>query len=102
MIDGAVVSKSAFRGPGTQDVSIFVENNIRLTERLHLLLRLEGFNIFNHANMLGRGQTMYGDTGTPSTTFGQFVSSGTSSLAVPAFTNIDPPRAFQLQARFQF
>ena len=102
VIDGAVVSKSAFRGPGTQDVSIFVENKIRLTEQLHLLLRLEGFNIFNHANMLGRGQMMYGDTGTPSSTFGQFVSSGTASVAVPAFANIDPPRAFQLQARFQF
>ena len=28
-----------------------------------LLLRLEGFNLFNHGNMLGRAQTTYGDTG---------------------------------------
>ncbi|HYJ91076.1 MAG TPA: hypothetical protein VEV84_07200, partial [Pyrinomonadaceae bacterium] len=102
VINGAVVSKSAFRGSGTQDVAIFVENNVRLSERFHLLLRLEGFNIFNHANMLGRGQTVYGDATTPSSTFGQFVASGTAAVAVPAFANIDPPRAFQLQARFTF
>ncbi len=102
VINGAVVSKSAFRGSGTEDVAIFVENNVRLSERFHLLLRLEGFNIFNHANMLGRGQTIYGDATTPSTTFGEFVASGTASVAVPAFANIDPPRMFQLQARFTF
>jgi len=45
---------------------------------------------------------VYGDTVTPSATFGQFVASGNAAIAVPAFANIDPPRAFQLQARFQF
>jgi hypothetical protein len=87
---------------GTQDVSIFVENRIRLSERTALLLRLEGFNIFNHGNYLGRGQTIYGDTGTPSTTFGQLVAVGTATNALPAFANVDPPRMFQLQARFIF
>ena len=29
-----------------------------------VLLRLEGFNLFNHGNFLGRGQTTYGDTTT--------------------------------------
>src|SRR5262249_22548565 len=50
VINGAVIPKSAFRGPGTQDVAIFVENRIRFNERSALTLRLEGFNIFNHAN----------------------------------------------------
>jgi hypothetical protein len=104
VIDGAVISKSAFRGSGTQDVSIFVENRIRLTESMAILLRFEGFNMFNHANMLGRGQTIYGDAATPSPNFGQFVSgvSNTATTAIPAFANIDPPRMFQLQARFIF
>ena len=67
------------------------------------MLRLEGFNLFNHANMLGRGVTVYGDTGTAATTFGQFVGGvGTTTNAIPAFANIDPPRMFQLQARFVF
>ncbi|HYY99196.1 MAG TPA: TonB-dependent receptor, partial [Pyrinomonadaceae bacterium] len=57
VVNGQIIAKSAFRGTGTQDVSIFVENRIRTSERTALLLRLEGFNVFNHGNYLGRGQT---------------------------------------------
>jgi hypothetical protein len=105
VIDGVVIPKSAFRGSGTQDVSIFVENRIKLNERSSLLLRLEGFNIFNHANMLARGVTTWGNGTAPNFDFGQFVGLGansTATTAIPAFANIDPPRMFQLQARFQF
>ncbi len=102
VINGAVIGKSAFRGTPTQDVAIFVENRIRLSESTRLLLRLEGFNIFNHGNYLGRGQTIYGDTTSPSPTFGQLVAVGAATNALPAFANVDPPRMFQLQARFIF
>jgi hypothetical protein len=101
-INGAVVGKSTFRGSGTQDVSVFVENRVRLSERLSLLLRVEGFNVFNHGNYLGRGQTIYGDALVPNPTFGQLVAVGSATNALPAFANIDPPRMFQLQARFIF
>jgi hypothetical protein len=103
VINGAVVSKSAFRGTAISDVGFFAENRIPLSESKSLLLRIEGFNLFNHANMLGRGQTVYGDAATPSTAFGQFVAGvGTTTNAIPAFANIDPPRMFQIQARFVF
>ena len=103
VINGTVVSKSAFRGTPTSDVALFVENRIKLSERTALLLRLEGFNVFNHGNFLGRGVTTYGDSATAAPTFGQFVGGvGTSTNAIPAFANIDPPRMFQLQARFIF
>jgi hypothetical protein len=103
VIDGSIISKSAFRGTPTSDVAIFVENRIRLSERAKLLLRLEGFNVFNHGNFLGRGVTTYGNGATPDPTFGQFVGNvGTTTNAIPAFANIDPPRMFQLQARFIF
>lgn len=102
VINGQVIRKSAFRGTGTQDVSIFVENRIHVSEHTSLLLRLEGFNVFNHGNYLGRGQTIYGDTGTASATFGQLVATGSATNALPAFANVDPPRMFQLQARFIF
>jgi hypothetical protein len=82
-------------------VSIFVEGRLKLN-RQGLLLRLEGFNIFNHGNYLGRGQTIYGDTATVNDTFGQLVSVGTTTNALPAFANVDPPRMFQLQLRYQF
>lgn len=101
VIDGQVMAKSAFRGTGTQDVSIFIEGR-RKVGRAQLLLRLEGFNLFNHANLLGRAQTIYGDTGTASPTFGQLVSAGASSTALPGLANIDPPRMFQIQARLIF
>jgi hypothetical protein len=103
VINGSVISKSAFRGTPPSDVAIFVENRIKLSEGTKLLLRLEGFNIFNHGNFLGRGVTTYGDGATPDPTFGQFVGNvGTTTNAIPAFANIDPPRMFQLQARFIF
>jgi hypothetical protein len=102
VVNGVVMPKSAFRGTPTSDVSTFVEGRIKLNESKSIVLRLEGFNLFNHANMLGRGVTVYGDAATPLSTFGQFVGVGTATNAIPAFANIDPPRMFQLQARFVF
>jgi len=68
-----------------------------------ILLRLEGFNLFNHGNFLGRGVTTFGPNPTAAPTFGQFVTNvGTAATAIPAFANIDPPRMFQLQAKFVF
>ena len=101
VINGAVISKSAFRGTGTQDVSVFVEGRIHGAGRT-VLLRLEGFNLFNHGNILGRAQTVYGDTAAANPTFGQLVAAGTLTNAIPALANIDPPRMFQFQARFLF
>jgi hypothetical protein len=105
VINGAVISKSAFRGTPTSEAAIFVESRIKLTERASLLLRLEGFNIFNHGNYLGRGVTVYGDTATAAPTFGWFTPAsaiGADGHAIPAFANIDPPRIFQLQVRLIF
>ena len=101
VIDGRVVSKSAFRGTGTQDVGLFVEGRIKASGRT-LLLRLEGFNLFNHANILGRAQTTYGNTATANPTFGQVVAVGSAANALPSLANIDPPRMFQLQVRYLF
>jgi hypothetical protein len=55
-----------------------------------------------YGNYLGRGQTIYGDTGTPSPTFGQLAAVGTATNAIPAFANVDPPRMFHVQVRFSF
>jgi hypothetical protein len=101
VINGAVVGKSAFAGTATQDASIFIEGRIKPAGHA-LVLRLEGFNLFNHANILGRAQTVYGDAATPNNTFGQIVSAGTATNAIPALANIDPSRTFQLQVRYQF
>ncbi|MEZ5316758.1 MAG: TonB-dependent receptor [Vicinamibacterales bacterium] len=101
VVDGQVIGKSTFRGTATSDVSIFVEGRLTHTGRT-VLLRLEGFNLFNHGNYLGRGQTVYGNTATPNSTFGQLASVGSATNAIPAFANIDPPRMFQVQIRVLF
>jgi hypothetical protein len=102
VINGTVIGKSAFRGTATSDVALFIEDRVKLSEHTAILLRLEGSNLLNHGNLLGRGQTTYGDTGTPNATFGQLVAAGTATNAIPAFANIDPPRMFQLQVQFIF
>jgi hypothetical protein len=101
VIDGTVISKSAFRGTPTSEVAVFLEGHIRHSGRA-LVLRVEGFNLFNHGNLLGRAQTTYGDTATVNPTFAQLVSVGTATNALPALANIDPPRMLQLQVRYQF
>jgi hypothetical protein len=101
IVDGAVMAKSAFRGTGTQDVGLFLEGRVKAGGRT-ILLRMEGFNLFNHASILGRAQTTYGDTAIVNPTFGQVVAAATATDALPALANIDPPRMFQFQVRFLF
>jgi hypothetical protein len=101
VVNGTVLPKSAFRGTGTQDVGLFLEGRVKAAGRT-LLLRMEGFNLFNHANILGRAQTTYGDTATVNPTFGQVVAAGNATNALPSLANIDPPRMFQFQVRFLF
>ena len=97
VVDGKVMKKSAFRGTPTSEVGAFMEKRLG-----PILVRVEGFNLLNHGNYLGRGQTVYGDGAAPSPTFGQLVAVGTASNALPAFANLDPPRMFQLQLRYIF
>jgi hypothetical protein len=101
VIDGKVIPKSAFRGTGTQDVSVFFEGRLK-PAGCTVLLRVEGFNLFNHANILGRAQQTYGDTATVNPTFGQVVAVGSATNAIPALANIDPSRTFQFQLRYIF
>lgn len=102
VVNGRILGRSTFRGTPTSEVGLFVESRIKPSERTTVLLRFEGFNLFNHGNFLGRGQTIYGDGASPAPTFGQFVAVGNAATAIPAFANIDPPRMFQLQVRFLF
>ena len=101
VVDGKVISKSAFRGTPTSEVALFAEGRIKHSGRA-ILLRAEVFNLFNHGNLLGRAQTTYGDTTTVNPTFGQVVSVGTATNAIPSLANIDPPRMVQFQIRYQF
>jgi hypothetical protein len=91
IIDGNPAGRYSFRGTSTSEVSLFGEGGIGMAGR-RLTLRAEVFNLFNHANILGRNGT-FGDTGTPLATFGQ---------ASPGLANVDPGRMVQLQVKFSF
>ena len=101
VVNGAVVGRSAFRGTATADVAVFVEKRIMFGGS-GLLLRVEAFNLFNNANILGRAQTVYGDTATANATFGQLVAVGAAANALPNLANIDTPRMLQIQIRYAF
>jgi hypothetical protein len=94
--------RSSGAGTATSEVGLFVEGRVKVFQHRTVLLRLEGFNLFNHGNLLGRAQTTYGDTGTANPAFGQLVSVGTATNALPSLANIDPPRMFQIQVRYIF
>jgi hypothetical protein len=75
-----------FYGPGMDNYDMALLKNLRLSESKALQFRLEGFNVFNHAQFFGP-QTVDGNIG--SSTFGQVISA-------------DPPRLVQLGAKFLF
>ena len=50
-----MTKKDAFRGPGFWNVDFGLYKNIRFTESVHLQLRSEFYNVFNHANMFVDG-----------------------------------------------
>jgi hypothetical protein len=91
IINGAVAGRYSFRGTPLYDTSLFGEVRLK-PQRRAVTLRVEGFNVLNRANVLGRNGT-YGDTTVPLGTFGQ---------ASPGLANIDPGRMAQFQVRFSF
>jgi hypothetical protein len=80
------VPRRFFSGPGSDNYDMALMKNIRLRESRSLQIRIEAFNIFNHAQFFGP-QTVDGNIG--SGTFGQFISA-------------DPPRLIQLGAKLVF
>ncbi|HEY0264009.1 MAG TPA: TonB-dependent receptor [Granulicella sp.] len=75
-----------FYGPGIDNFDMTLEKDIRLTESKSLALRLEGFNVFNHAQFYGPA-AVDGQIEDPN--FGQIVSAAA-------------PRLVQVAARFSF
>jgi hypothetical protein len=92
VIAGVLAGRYSFRGTPLYDTSLFGEVRLRLPQSRAVTLRVEGFNVFNRANILGRNGT-YGDTATALATFGQ---------ASPGLANVDPARMVQFQVRLSF
>jgi hypothetical protein len=93
VINGVVIGRNAGHGRPIYDVSPFLERAFALgTERVHLTLRAEAFNVFNHANFVGYSGT-YGNGATAGTGFGQ---------PLVGITNQLPARSMQFSGRVTF
>ncbi len=80
VINGAVIARNAGRGRQIYDLSPFAERPFSLgKENLKLNLRVEAFNVFNHANFVGYSAT-YGNGTSPGLGFGQPLSGITNQL----------------------
>ena len=64
-------SRRYFHGPGTENFDIALLKNLRLGESKSLQFRIEGFNVFNHAQFFGPQAV---DGNISSSTFGEVVS----------------------------
>jgi hypothetical protein len=75
-----------FHGPGIENFDMALQKSIKVRENQTLMLRVEAFNVFNHAQFNG-ASAVAGDIGSPN--FGQIVSAAS-------------PRLIQLAARYSF
>ncbi|HKC64187.1 MAG TPA: TonB-dependent receptor, partial [Pyrinomonadaceae bacterium] len=87
VINGTVIGRNTGRGTPIYDVSSFLERDFNLTERMQLSLRAEGFNLFNHPNILARNGVQ------SAVTFGQ---------GIGGINGVDPGREFQFQLRLRY
>jgi hypothetical protein len=93
VINGVVVSRNAGRGTAIYDLAPFIERNFGLwKERVRMNLRLEAFNVINHANFVGFSGT-YGNAATAGAGFG---------APLAGITNQMPARSLQFVLKFSF
>ncbi|MGB0041684.1 MAG: TonB-dependent receptor, partial [Terriglobales bacterium] len=87
-----------FHGPGMDNYDVALLKNVRLTESKSLQFRVEGFNVFNHAQFFGPQSVDGNIADLHRTIFGRVVNGTTFGQVV----NADPPRLVQLGAKFFF
>ena len=93
VINGVVVGRNTGRGRPIYELSPFLERPFALGgERVHLVLRAEAFNVFNHANFVGYSGT-YGNGAVAGNGFGQ---------PLVGITNQLPARSMQFSAKLTF
>ena len=96
--------RNFLRGPGFAQVDVSIMKNTRLWENTSLQLRMDVFNVFNHANFADpSGGLATGDTPNslvPTAFFGRSVSTVGNQLG--GLLGFGGPRQIQLSARFNF
>lgn len=93
VINGVVVGRNTGRGTPIYDLDPFLGKRVALgTDRLHLNLRAEAFNVLNHRNAVGFSGT-WGNGATPGAGFGQPLAGITNQLTA---------REMQFSAQLEF
>jgi hypothetical protein len=93
VVNGAVAGRNTGRGRPIYDVEPFVERPFILEkEGIEVNIRVEAFNVFNHANFVGYSGT-WGDGANPGLGFGQPLAGITNQL---------PARELQFSAKLTF
>ncbi len=93
VVNGVVIARNAGRGRPIYDVSPFLERPWKLRNEGRIVtLRVEAFNVFNHANFVGYSGT-YGNSLNPGPGFGQPLAGITNQL---------PARSLQFEIKFSF
>jgi|HubBroStandDraft_4_1064222.scaffolds.fasta_scaffold03369_3 hypothetical protein len=90
------LGRNYVRGPGFYVLNTAVQRSFPVYERLHLIFRVEAFNIFNHPNL------DYPDTGLPDSTFGQLTGQVRLIGANNQLYGMGSPRSLQLSLKLQF
>jgi hypothetical protein len=85
--------RNALTGPGFADTDVSLEKTTQITERVALVLRVDAFDLLNHANF---GNPNLSATGGATSTFGQISSTRT------AVGDAGSSRQLQFAGRIQF
>src|SRR6185312_6659810 len=93
VINGVVVGRNVGRGNSIYDFAPFIDRPFALwNERVHLVPRVEAFNVFNHPNFVGYSGT-WGNGATAGAGFG---------APLVGITNQLPARSIQFSLRVMF
>jgi Carboxypeptidase regulatory-like domain/TonB-dependent Receptor Plug Domain len=91
------LGRNFIRGPGFYALNTAVQRSFPIHEQLHLLFRVEAFNILNHPNL------DFPDTGLSDSTFGQLVGGNIRTIGVAnQLYAMGAARSLQLSLKLQF
>jgi hypothetical protein len=91
------LERNFVRGPGFYAWNTAVQRSFPIHEQLHLLFRVEAFNILNHPNLTEP------DTYLPDSTFGQLIYGQTTTIGVNnQLYSMGAPRSLQFSLKLQF
>jgi hypothetical protein len=95
---GTFLGRNTGRGTPVYETNIFLQRIFNINDRVRLELRAEGFNIFNHPNIVARSGTLSGIN----TTTGAYIVPASFGQGIAGINGVDPGREFQFHVRLRY